>query len=153
MRASVVFFEPSAYAVTVEPMTAGEDGNFVADIDVVHAHRTFSLAIAAHHAFIGSFFRKSANGFSGGRTGGGGSMGLFHELCNDAVEGFFGVDSITVSRIVGIEQVGKEVDGGNGGIDTLSVLIHAIDALEYCSKEPSKILVEGVDYHCVRFLP
>lgn len=80
-------------------------------------------------------------------------MGLFHELCNDAVEGFFGVDSITMSRIVRIEQVGKEVDGGDGGIDTLSVLIHAIDALKYCSKEPSKSLVEGVDYRCIRFLP
>lgn len=133
MRASVVFFEPSAYTVTVEPVTAGEDGNFVTNIDVVHAHGTFSLAITAHHALIGFLFRESANGFGGGRARGGGAMRLLHELCNNAIKGFFGVDSITVSCVVGIEKVGKEVDGGNGGIDALSVLphlIHTIDTLE-----------------------
>lgn len=133
MRASVMFLEPSAYAVTVEPMVAGEDGDFVADIDVVHAHRTFSLAIATHHALIGFLFRESANGFSRGRARSGGAMGLLHELCNDAVKGFFGVDSITMSCVVGIEKVGKEMDGRDGAIDALSVLpqlIHAINTLE-----------------------
>lgn len=133
MRASVVFFEPSAYAVTMEPMTAGKNGNFVADVDVVHAHGTFSLAITAHHALIGFLFRQSANSFSGCRARSGGAMGLLHELCNDAVKGLFGVDSISVSRMVGIEKLGKEVDGRNAGIDGLSVLphlIHAVDTLE-----------------------
>lgn len=133
MRASVMFLEPSAYTVTVEPMVAGEDGNFVADIDVVHAHRTFSLAIAAHHTLIGFLFREPANGFSGGRARSRGAMGLLHELCNNAVKGFFGVDSITVSCVVRIEKVGKEMDGRDGSIDALSVLphlIHAINTLE-----------------------
>lgn len=102
-------------------MTTGEDGNFVTNIDVVHAHGTFSLAIAAHHALVGLLFGEPANGFSGGRTGGGGAMGLLHELCNDAVKGFFGVDSIPVSRVFRIEKLGNEVNWGNGGIDTLSV--------------------------------
>lgn len=116
-----MFFEPSTYTITVEPMTTGEDGNFVTNIDVVHAHGTFSLAIAAHHALVGLLFGEPANGFSGGRTGGGGAMGLLHELCNDAVKGFFGVDSIPVSRVFRIEKLGNEVNWGNGGIDTLSV--------------------------------
>lgn len=115
-------------------MTTREDGNFVTDIDVVHAYGTFSLTIATHHALIDFLFRESVNGFDGGRTGGGSAMGLLHELCNDAVKGFFSVDSITVSRVVGIKKVSKEVDGGDGSIDALSILphlmMHAIDALE-----------------------
>ena len=104
-----MFFEPSAYAVAMEPMTAWQHSHFIADFNVVHANGAFGFSVAAHHTLVSVFLRQPADGFGGGGARGRASMSLLHKLGDNTVEGFFSIDDVAVGGVGGVEKLGKEM--------------------------------------------
>jgi hypothetical protein len=106
--ASIVFFQPCAYAIAVKPVTTWQHGDLVANLHAIHANRAFRFPITAHHAFIDFLFRKSLDGLGRSRPRGGRPVGLFHELRNHPVQSFFGVYGVTVGRIGRVEKLRED---------------------------------------------
>lgn len=65
-RTGVVTLQPQLDAGAVEPVGAWQDGDGVAEDDVVGADGAFGFGLAAEHGFVDGFFREGADGSFGG---------------------------------------------------------------------------------------
>lgn len=80
MWTCIMLLQPRSNALAVEPVLAGQKGDFVPELYIVHADRAFCFAVSAQHVFVNLF--RWERGDSGGRsrTGGRRTVMLFHEL-------------------------------------------------------------------------
>ncbi len=134
-----MLLQPRTDTLAVKPVGAGQDGDLVADFDVVHADGAFGFAVGAHHALVDFFFRERRDRGCGSGTWGCGAVLGFHELGDYAVKGFFGVYGVSVGGVGGIEELGEDVEGwGEGGVSGTgaTVLVHAVHVLQERAEEP-----------------
>ena len=106
MGARIVFFQPNADALLVEPVVAWQVGDIVTDLHVVHAHAAFCFSVRSHHRLVDFLLGQGGDGGFGGGAGGGGAAALFHELVHDPVECFLAVDCVAVDGVGWVHDLG-----------------------------------------------
>ena len=95
MWACVVFSQPCTDTLVMEPMLTGQNSNFFANVDLVHAYTAFCLVFRSKHLFVDLLPWQAVDVGWLGWWGSVRSCRLFHELGDDAVESFLRVHEVT----------------------------------------------------------
>lgn len=134
MRTSIVFLQPRPNAVAMKPMLTWQYSNLITQLHIIHTDGAFSFAVTTEHLLSNFLGRESFDGGSRSWTGGGRVILRFHELGDDAVEGFFAIDNVAVSGVGGVQdgrkQLVKAGEAGDGrtavGVSGLVVLLGGV---------------------------